>query len=692
MDNGNVIRPLILEESSNDAEALANALRNIGYAVRYKHVEDGEDLQAALDEQSWDILLAATQVGDYTAQQALLLIKQSGKDVPVVIFGPDEGDGIAVELLRTGASDYIAEDAQEHLLLVVEREFANLRERRAHRQCKNLYVESEKRNRALLDSSRDAIAYIHEGMHIYANQTYLDLFGYHTGEDLESVPIMDLIATSDQPSFKEILRTLGKGETPEGTLEYKVIRGDEKEFSATMQFSPATIEGEHCTQVVIHRKSENNKELEKELQKLRQQDLLTGLFNHHYFMEALKESVTKTTQGKGNSVLLYIEPDNFKNVKDALGVAGSDLVLADIAQILRATAPDTAVLARYAGTAFTVLLEGQQPAQAKTLAERLRLAIAEKIFEVEGKSVTTTISIGISGINEKTPDAKKPLSQAESACAIAKDKGGNRVHSYSEEDEIASLEADKKMLSTLRLALKNDRFSLQFQPIVSLHAEPGERYEVLLRLLDQDGNIILPGEFLTAAKQADLMTEIDRWVIKNSAKALLGKRKLGKEIQFFIKLSGDSLRDPSLLTWLSKLLQAARLHGGSLVFEINEQAAIENLAAAKTLANGLKQLHCNFALDHVASESDSLDYLKHLSVNFIKIDGRHIQNINNEDSQEIIQTITDLGRNNGFQTIAEHVQDPGCLAVLWQHGVNFIQGHYLQKPEDKMDYDFSSAG
>jgi diguanylate cyclase (GGDEF)-like protein len=409
-------------------------------------------------------------------------------------------------------------------------------------------------------------------------------------------------------------------------------------------------------------------------------------------MEALKESVAKTTQGKGSSVLLYIEPDNFKSVKDALGVAGSDLVLADIAQILSTTAPGTAVLARYAGTAFTVLLEGQQPAQAQALAERLRLAVGEKIFEVEGKSVTTTISIGVSRINEKTPDAKKPLSQAESACAIAKDKGGNRVHNYSEEDEIAIQEADKKMLSTLRLALKNDRFSLQFQPIVSLHAEPGERYEVLLRLLDQDGNIILPGEFLPAAKQADLMTEIDRWVIKNAAKALLGKRKLGKEIQFFIKLSSESLRDPGLLTWLSKLLQAGRLHGGSMVFEINEQAAIENLAVTKTFANGLKQLHCNFALDHVASETDSLDYLKHLSINFIKIDGRHIQNINNEDSQEIIQAITDMGRKNGFQTIAEHVQDPGCLAVLWQHGVNFIQGHYLQKPEDKMDYDFSSAG
>jgi diguanylate cyclase (GGDEF)-like protein/PAS domain S-box-containing protein len=691
LDKGNVIRPLIFEESSNDAETLANALRNVGYAVRYKYVEDDEDIQTALNDENWDILLAAAQVGDHTAQQAITLIKQSGKDIPAIVFGPEWNSEIVTAMLRAGAADYVAEDAREHLLLAIEREFSNLRERRAHRLCKNLYAESEKRNRVLLDSSRDAIAYIHEGMHIYANQSYQDLFGYPDAEELESIPIMDLIAPDDQQDFKEVLRTLSKGQTPEGDLEYKVIRDDEKEFSATMQFSPATIDGEPCTQVIIHRKGDN-KELEQELQKLRQQDLLTGLYNHQHFMETLKAMVTQATQGDGNSVLLYLEPDNFKNVRDVLGVAGSDMVLTDIAQILRSVCPEPAILARYAGTTFTILVPGLQTAHAEKLAERLRLAVAEKIFEVEGKSVTTTISIGISGISEVTPDAKKPLSQAESACNIAKNKNGNQSHIYSEEDELASLEADKKMLSMLRLALKNDRFSLQFQPIVSLHAEPGERYEVLLRMLDQDDNIIMPGEFLEAAEHGDLMTEIDRWVIKNTAKALLNKRKLGKEIQFFIKLAGSSLRDPSLLTWLSKLLQAARLHGSSLVFEISEQAAIENLSATKTFANGLKQLNCHFALDHVASESESLDYLKHFNINFIKIDGSHILNINNEDSQEVIQTIADLGREQGFQTIAEHVQDPACLAVLWQHGVNFIQGHYLQKPEDNMNYDFSSGG
>lgn len=691
MDNDNVIRPLILEESSNDAEALASSLRNAGFAVRYRHIEDDEDLRNALEEQSWDILLAASEIGDYRATDAINTIRQAGKDIPCVVFGPHGGSDTTVAMLKAGAVDYVNEEAQEQLLLVIAREIGNLRERRAHRQCRNLYAESEKRNRVLLDSSRDPVAYLHEGMHVYVNQSYLDIFGFVDREELESVPVMDMIAPDEQQKFKDILRTLSDGETPEGTVEFTVVRADGNEFKATMQFSPASVDGEPCTQLMIHQKT-HDKELEQELQKLRQQDLLTGLYNHQHFMEQLKAAQTCAATGECRGALLYLEPSDFKSIKDILGIAGSDLVLADIAQLLRDNSPDNAILARYAGTVFTIILNDASLAQAEALAEKLRQALADKIFDIEGKSVTTTFSIGIAPLNETTPDAKQTLSHAEQACGIAKEQGANQVHIFSEEDALAVLEADKKMITLLQLALKNNRFSLQYQPIVSLHAEPGERYEVLLRMLAPDGQLIMPGEFLDAARHAGLLGDIDRWVIKNAARALLDKRKLGKELQFFVKLSADSLNNPGMLGWISKLLQAARLHGDSMVFEVAESDAVENLSRAKNFANGLRQLHCKFALDHVGSEAQSLSYLNHLQVDFLKIDGSHIANINNEDSQQVIQEVAELGRNKGFQTIAEHVQDPACLAVLWQHGVNFIQGYYLQQPEDDMDYDFSSGG
>jgi multidomain signaling protein FimX len=691
LDNGNVIRPLILEDSANEAEALASSLRNAGYAIRYKHIEDAEDLQEAIDERSWDLLLAARNVGDFSATQALSIIKKGGKDIPCIIFASEINEQLTVELMKAGAADLVPETSQEHLLLVIEREIANLRERREHRQCKGLYHESEKRNRVLLGSSRDPIAYIHEGMHIYANQSYQDIFGYEDIEELECVPILDLIIGDEQQSFKDVLRGISGNEPPEGTLEYQAVRTDGEVFATTMDFSRASIDGEACTQVMIHRKSDN-KALEKEIEQLRQQDLLTGLFNNQYFMEQVKTAVNASNKHEEKSALLYIEPDNFKNIKETLGIAESDLVLSDIAAYIQETVPeDGAHIARYAGTIFSILITGPLQKQAEEIAERLCAGLTDKIFEAEGKTITTTFSIGLSTITETTLDAKKAIAQTETACGVAKHNGGNQVHIFSEEDALASLEADKRIVSTLELALKNNRFMLQYQPIVSLHAEPGERYEVLLRLQNQDNSVVMPNEFIKAAEQAGLIADIDKWVIKSAAKAILDKRKIGKKIQFFIKLSADSLRDPNLLVWISKLLQAARLHGDSLVFEISEQDALENIKAAKTFSDGLKQLHCNMAIDHAGVDSDDLSYIKHLQLKYLKIDGSHINNVSSDESQEVIERVAEVGRKNNILTIAEHVQDPTCLAVLWQHGVNFIQGYYLQQPKNSLDYDFSSS-
>jgi EAL domain-containing protein (putative c-di-GMP-specific phosphodiesterase class I) len=179
--------------------------------------------------------------------------------------------------------------------------------------------------------------------------------------------------------------------------------------------------------------------------------------------------------------------------------------------------------------------------------------------------------------------------------------------------------------------------------------------------------------------------------MKNAAKSLLEKRRNGAEIQFFIKLSAESLEDTGLLPWISKLLKAARLHGSSFVFEVSESAAVNNITAAKALAAGLKQLNCLLAVDHVGVETPILKYLSHFDANYLKIDGSHIQNVTqSESSQEVVKTVAEIARTKNMQTIAEHVQDPACLAVLWQHGVNFIQGYYLQQPEAKMNYDFTS--
>ena len=690
MDKEKIIHLIILVESSHDAEVLASSFRNVGYAVRSKHIEDEEDLLAAIQEKGWDLLISAPQVGDYTSINAMECIKAAGKDIPCIVFGPLPDKKIILDNMRAGAAYCVPAEDQELFQIVVEREFNNLRERRHHRETKTMLVESEKRNRALIESSKDAIAYIHEGMHIYANQSYLELFGYDDIEEVEVIPIMDMIASDHQQAFKELLRTLSKGETPNEQFEFNAQRAGGEQFMATMSFSPASIEGEHCTQVIIHQQGDN-RELEAQLEQMKKQDLLTGLYNGPFFMEELNDALTNASKGQGDSVLVSLEPDDFKKIKDSLGIAGSDIVITDMANLLKENLGSYAIIARFADTVFTALFSQLPVEQIQKTMEKVRKIFEQHIFEVEGKTVTTTCSIGINPVTETSPDAKTLMSQVEGACAMAKNQGGNQIHVHTIADQLASLEEDRAWVERLKLAIKNNDFVLHYQPIVSLHAEPGERYEVLLRMKGSDGTLIEPAEFIAPAENAKLMSEVDKWVMKNTAKAALEKRRDGKQIQFFIKLSTESVTDMTLLTWISKLLTASRLHGNSFVFEITESTMLNNLKSTKALVQGLKQLHCLVALTHVSNDSNANKHIPGLILDYIKISGEHIQSLTTSDSaQEAVKAIAEIAQGTNTHTIAEHVQDPTCLAVLWQHGVNFIQGHYLQKPDETMSYDFTA--
>lgn len=691
VDNGTTIHLLNIVDSSHDAEVWASTLRNAGFAVRATHINNVTELDKKLKEEHWDLVLSAVMIGADSAELVLEGIARAGKDLPCIVYGGAPTAADILRICRSGATHVIAAAEHEYFLLCVERELNNLFERRKHRECRIAFSESEKRNRTLMDSSREPIAYIHEGMHIYANLSYVELFGYTDAEELESIPIMDLISDASQTSFKQLLRSLSKGETPSQDFEFEAIRSNREIFKATMAFSAAAIEGEPCTQIVIRQQS-TNAALERELDQLRKQDLLTGLYNRQHFMDVLSAAVAAAAAGDNNSVLFYIEPEEFKTIKDTLGIAGSDIVLTDIANLLKECLPGNVIVARFAGTIFTALFSNTNIDDVLLMAEQILDSFADKLFEVDGKTVTTSCSIGITQISETTDDAKKALSNADAASILAKEKKGRHIHIHTVADEQASVEQDRAWVDRITNCLQENRFILHFQPIVSLHAEPGERYEVLLRMLDNDNRIIMPNEFLEAAEHAKLTMELDRWVLKNAAKALLEKRRGGVEIRFFVKLSYDSVTDPTLLPWISKLLKAARLHGSCFVFEISESVASHNIKTTKQLVSGLAQLNCLFAIDHVGTDSDNLSYLNHFEVNYLKIDGQIVQAITGtEAARQTVKSITEIARSKEILTIAEHVQDPACLAILWQHGVNFIQGYYLQHPEATLNYDFTAA-
>lgn len=692
MSTDNILRLLTVFDASEEAEVLINALRNAGHIVRDIRVEDDEDMVTALEENPIDIILCKLKMPHFTAKQAVEVLSRFGRDIPLVVITLPGKESIAIDTLKAGARDVCGEDQTERLKHIVKREVADLHERRTHRRCELMLRETEKRAKALIDSSRDAIAYVHDGMHIYANKAYLKMFAYEDIDDVMGMPIMDMVSSDDHVHLKEFLRGYAKGESMDSQLTVHGQKTNNEKFKIKMEFSPASYESESCTQIII-RDNTNSKELEQKLSAMSQLDLLTGLYNRNFFMDHLDQFITRAVEDQAKGAVIYISLDKYQDVRTEHGISASDHMLTDVAILLKDKLANFGMLARFEGPVFILLAQNTDAKQIEKISRATCKIIAEHFADIGGKTVQSTASIGITLLNETTSNSQDCVARAEKGSFIAHKEGGNNFHIYNPAiEDMAEHEQADVWSSRIKTALKENKFHLLFQPIVSLHGEPGAHYEVLLRLNDEAGNEVPPSEFIPAAEQASLMNFVDRWVMVNSFLVLSKLQKEGKKTRLFIKLSSSSLTDPEFLSWLRDRINTLKLDADSLVFEISEETALNFLKQAKTVVSGLNELHCRTTLENFGMEQNTYQSLKHLKVNYIKVHMKLIHGLaQSVENQDKVKSIAEHANAKNIQTIAAFVEDANSLAVLWQCAVDFIQGYFLQHPNNKMNFDFEEG-
>ncbi|MDH5444848.1 MAG: EAL domain-containing protein [Gammaproteobacteria bacterium] len=693
MDSDKLLRLLTIFESSEEAEAYINILRKAGHIVRDMSVDNEEDMLTTLDDNPVDLILGKLNSPGLSARQAIDVINNSGRDIPFIAVIPaGSPENKQNEILKHGARDTIPENHAERLKHVIKRELSDLKDRRAHRRCEQMLHETEKRARALIDSSRDAIAYVHDGMHIYANNAYLNMFGYEDQDDIQGLPIMDMVSSEDHSTLKEFLRSYTKGNVMASTLDVHGQHVAGKQFKITMEFSPASMEGEACTQIII-RDQTMSKELEQKLSAMTQQDLLTGLYNRNFFIEQLDMLIARAIEGRTRGALLFITLDKYDELKETDGISTADMLLTEVAGMLQSRISEIGIIARYAGPVFVLLIDDVDTRKASNIAASLCKLIHEHICEIGEQSITTSASIGISLINETATHADECIKRAEKGCQQAQKDGGNRNHLYNPAiEDMAEHEQVSHWGQKIKQALKTNHFKLVFQPIVSLHGEPGAHYEVLVRMLDDENEEIAPREFIPAAEQMHMMNFIDRWVIMNTLMLLSQKQQAGEQTRFFVKLSASSLCDEEFLGWFRERLHASKIDPNNIVLEISEETALNYLKQAKQVINGLRELNCRTSLENFGVEQNTFQSLKHISVNYIKVHMDLIINLpQSMENQEKVKSIAEEASSRNIQTIAAFVEDANSLAVLWQCSVNFIQGHFLQQPGTELNYDFEEA-
>jgi diguanylate cyclase (GGDEF)-like protein/PAS domain S-box-containing protein len=413
-------------------------------------------------------------------------------------------------------------------------------------------------------------------------------------------------------------------------------------------------------------------------------DSLTGLANRRAFEHRLQRALESAHEQGVAHALLYLDLDQFKIINDTCGHMAGDAMLRQLSHILQGRVRKQDMLARLGGDEFGVLVENCSLHDAMGVANALCKAIGEFRFAWGDKSFPMGASIGVVPIDAYTDSLASVLSAADSACYAAKDAGRNRAHLYTENDvELSRRQGEMWWVSRINHALEDNRFRLVYQPIIPTAGPPnGFHYELLLRMEDESGQLVMPGAFLPAAERYHLAGKLDRWVVSTALDWLFGNPgHLDKLSLCSINLSGHSLGDGSLLDCLVGRLKDRRALAGKLCFEVTETAAIANLNNALHFMHTLKDIGCRFALDDFGSGLSSFAYLKKLPVDFLKIDGIFVEDIANDPvSLAMVRSINEVGHVMGMETIAEFVENDEILARLQTIGVNYAQGYGIGRP------------
>ena len=438
----------------------------------------------------------------------------------------------------------------------------------------------------------------------------------------------------------------------------------------------------HGVVIVFHDVS-RERQLRHELSWQASHDALTGLINRREFEFQVAAALIAAKAENNTHALLYLDLDQFKIVNDTCGHGAGDLLLQHLASLLQSHLRDSDVLARLGGDELGVLLLSCPQRQALAVAEKLREAIKDYRFAWNHNTFEIGASIGVVTIDEKSKSMSELLSAADQACYVAKEQGRNRVHLYQETDLVlAKRHGEILWVSRLKEAVEKQRFQLFVQSIRSLNDNQVLHAEILLRMLDDGGRLILPGAFIPAAERYDLMLSIDRWVIETVCQHLKAQcthaTAPARMAVFSINLSGVSLNDDLLHSFIVDCFLRHQTSPAQICFEITETAAIANLSKAKLFMTRLQAIGVQFALDDFGSGLSSFAYLKSLPVNFLKIDGLFVRDIaTNHINRAMVAAINEVGHVMGIKTVAEYVETPEVLASVQAIGIDFAQGYAI---------------
>lgn len=541
------------------------------------------------------------------------------------------------------------------------------------------------RLKSILDNAAEGIISVDEEgcIETFSNAAQ-ELFGYRSSEAVGR-PVLDIIPLSPGGDFNSFIELCHSPVMNIAGYEETVTaqRRDGSEFQMSIKANKLAIEGRTLYVALVDDVSKR-RQMEEELRENAEKDYLTEIYNRRYFLEELDRVVENIRRGSPREfALLYIDLDNFKYVNDTLGHHAGDKMLKEVTQMLLDRHRKSDLLARLGGDEFALLIYDADKDQVLMTAEAYRQQLADYVFKDQGKVVQTGCSIGVTLFGQAVLSREELLMQADIACHVAKRSGKNSVHLYEPDDkqDVAVMSADMGWARRIRAAIESDRFILVSQPIMNLRRGLDNYHEVLLRMCGDNGEIIQPAGFISAAERFGLMRSVDRWVIRMAIKVLARQLITQPDLHFSINLSAESIGESSMLDTITSALHEHAVPATAVSFEITETVAIANLGKAQKFLEQLRALGCRTALDDFGVGYSSFAYLKDLPVDIVKIDGSFVRDIQHDEVQRaMVHAMNEVAHAMGKKTIAEYVGSDACIAILQEIGVDYAQGFHVGKP------------
>ena len=687
MRTQSILNLLVIDDDQLYAERLVHLLGCYYDTINLGFLDDKEELLKSL-RQPWDVLVFGNAY-DMSFTDVVGVVQEQSIDLPMICLFNEEmaasanNDEGLPDIISGTMVKSLKVDQEMAVVMSICLQHDNLRSRRELRTLRHVLSEAEQRANVLIKNSKSAVAYIDQGIHIFANDPYLQLFGFESMNDAIGVPVVDLIAGGDNvKGFKQFLRQFDKGSRQEVEFNFESKRMDGSTFEAKLQLAAATLDGEPVTQVIIQQNHNNSAEVAKRLAAAECKDSLTGINNRRGFEEQMAIVYQQARQGVLTAGLLYIQLDNVGKIRSSLGLQGVDATVKQVAYALDELISDGHV-SRFSDTAFTILVEDKSTTELEELAKQIGSRISDMLIEVDKRTTSTTVSIGIVKIETNTAEPSIVLERAMDAInqiMIETSNHGGTYHLYDPSEHANS--DDHALAESLVDAIANSRFELSFQPIYDISNDRSDFFEVYLRLplADADNTILTPDQFMAVAKTHKLLEKIDRWVLINACKKVNEVRKTHPEARLLVQLTSASLIDKKLPSVASQLIKAVGGAAGVLTLQFNEKDVSDHLTVAKTQFAALSQVSCQMGINNFGSSAKSIEIVSFVQPDMVRLARSYVDGIDSADNLETVKSLIMRTNEVNVDVLMPYIEDAATMSVAWSVGARYLQGYYLEEP------------